>query len=75
MIIEGAYAPTEARPIEAKEEFYKNLSNRCQEIPRYREVIVIGDFNVRWHARRAHEEDILAPHIGGRGSDYLENEN
>jgi hypothetical protein len=72
LVIIGAYAPHEGRPIEEKEEFYKQLDKRCWKITKKKELLCIGDFNVRWHARRDHEHDTLGPFTVGRGNDFME---
>ena len=58
--------------LKKKRNFIKKLDERAQKIPKYKQLLVIGDFNVRWHFRREHEESILGPYTVGRGSEYLE---
>ena len=55
LIIIGAYAPHDDRPIEEQADFYKNVHKRCWKIPRNKELLCICDFNVRWHGRREDE--------------------
>ena len=73
-IVGVAYAPHEGRPIEEKEDFYKQIDHRCWKIAKKKELLCIGDFNVRWHARRENEHDVLGPFTVGRGNDFMEKE-
>ena len=72
LVIIGAYAPHSKRPIEEREGFYTALTETVDRIPLKHEVIIAGDLNVRFHARRKEETDVLGPHVYGRGAEFME---
>ena len=72
LVIIGVYAPHAGRPIEEKESFYTYLNNRLDEIADCKEILAIGDWNVRFQARREREQHVLGPFIFGRGVDFME---
>ena len=43
----SAYAPTMTNPDEAKENFYEDLRNVLNKVPRKDKVLLLGDFNAR----------------------------
>ena len=72
LIILGVYAPHAGRPIEEREQFYKYLCERLDVIPECKEILGIGDWNVRFQARRGDETNVLGPHVYGRGIEFME---
>lgn len=43
----SAYAPTEDRPDAIKDEFYDQLSKKCEKARKYDIFILLGDFNAK----------------------------
>ena len=43
----SAYAPTMTNPDEVKENFYEDLRNVLNKVPRKDKVLLLGDFNAR----------------------------
>lgn len=43
----SAYAPTEDKEMEVKEEFYDEMARTCNSVPKYDLLIVLGDFNAK----------------------------
>lgn len=66
----NAYAPQSATPSQTKEAFYDCLESHFNSFPRAHVRYIVGDFNVRLHAKCDHEY-MLGPHIFGRGLAYL----
>ena len=52
LYIVGVYAPPSLRPVEEREQFNKDLTEVLDKIAYNMEVLIIGDFSVRLHARR-----------------------
>ena len=65
------HAPDEPKDLETKTAHWDLLGKTVSEIQSDAIVLVIGDCNLRWHGRFKEEEDILGPHIFGKGLDYL----
>ena len=70
LIINSILAPHNATTAEGKQQFWKQLT---LEAKKHKNAIhiTLGDTNTRWHCRLPGEEDILGPHIFGRGEEYL----
>ncbi|KAI8504891.1 hypothetical protein Bbelb_170000 [Branchiostoma belcheri] len=56
------YAPTEAYPIEEKENFFEKLDDSISSVPDTDNLVVMGDFNGRVGKRRSPWESYLGPH-------------
>ena len=41
------------------------------QIPKHQIIILLGDFNLRWHGRFQTENDVLGPFTFGMGTAYL----
>ena len=68
----GVYAPHEGRNIEEKEQFYRDINKIYEKTSRQIETIAIGDFNIRFHAKREHESTNLGRWVVGRGNEFME---
>ena len=66
------HAPDETRPLTVKQAHWDLLSRTVRNIQEDAIKLVIGDTNIRWHGRYTEEENILGPHIFGKGLDYLD---
>ena len=63
------YAPHSGYESDSKSQFYDDLILHCDRV---RGVHFLGgDMNARLHYRFHSEEDVLGPHVFGRGVDYL----
>ncbi|XP_008178936.1 craniofacial development protein 2-like [Acyrthosiphon pisum] len=66
----NGYAPTEEKTPEEKDEFYENLEQTLNEIPRNRIRIVLGDFNAKLG-----KENIFRSTIGNHSMHDITSEN
>lgn len=66
----NGHAPTEEKTPEEKDEFYENLEQILNEIPRNRIRIVLGDFNAKLG-----KENIFRTTIGNHSMHDLTSEN
>lgn len=65
-----AYSPIEDASDEDKEQFYEELQKACYSVPRYDELIVLGDFNAK-----VGREDTYAGVIGKQSPHDITNGN
>jgi len=47
LTIISAYAPTEDKGEEEKVEFYSKLERICSRVPKYKMLMIMGDFNAK----------------------------
>ena len=66
------HAPDETKPSDTKTAHWDLLSTTVRNLQSDAIKIIIGDTNIKWHGRYRGEEDILGPHIFGKGTDYLD---
>ncbi|XP_072049980.1 uncharacterized protein [Amphiura filiformis] len=62
----SAYAPTMAYSDQAKEEFYEELDNIIQSVPRSDKLFLLGDFNARVGSDHAAWQKVLGHHGVGK---------
>ena len=72
LVILNGYGPHSGRAIEEREEFYEQIKKRYTKIGRGKEILAIGDWNVRFHGRRESEEETIGPWTVGRGNEFME---
>ena len=58
-----AYAPQNGSSVEAKDEFYQQLSKVYSDIPQHDMVIALGDFNAKIGCQFVGEEGIVGRHV------------
>ena len=67
----GVYAPHDKLDFETvKAPFWLLLQEVLDKIPQPEPVYVLGDWNVRLQGRKANEQDVLGPHVYGKGVLY-----
>ena len=59
-VISG-YAPTNDTDVQEKENFYENLEEVCNRIPRYDMVIIMGDFNAQI-GKQEYQQQVAGPY-------------
>ena len=57
----SAYAPTNDKDAQEKENFYENLEEVCNRISRYDMVIIMGDFNSQI-GKQEHQQQVAGPY-------------
>ena len=62
----SVYAPTLQHSDESKEEFYSELRNVIDSVPRQDKLIILGDFNARVGADWSAWEGVLGKHGVGK---------
>ena len=74
----NTYAPqskvgkSEEQRTKIKQEYYDTLQYVYDQFPSAEVRLVYGDFNASIQHRQEHEQDVLGPHIFGKGKDALE---
>lgn len=68
----GAHAPTETCPDECGLAFWSLVYEVSSSHPKSLPSLLVGDLNMRIHARLTGEDKIFGPYIRGRGVSFLE---
>ena len=66
----GVYAPRDKHQDDVKDQFWNQLEQILQTTPQPEPIYVLGDFNVRLQGRSHKEQEVLGPHIFGRGYSF-----
>ena len=72
MHIATFYAPHMGKQPNGRIKFFEDMSDELKTKTRYKELVALGDFNARLHARREDEENVIGSFVFGRGKNYLE---
>ena len=73
LVITNVHVPSAwNHEFEYREDFFEALTLECANRKDKTIHLCIGDFNTRLHARKEGEEDIIGPHIFGRGKEFLD---
>ena len=59
--VRSAYVPTNNKDDHEKENFYENLEEVCNRIPRHDMVIIMGDFNAQI-GKHEHQQQVAGPY-------------
>ena len=51
---------------------WEELTNTVNNITEAKNIIICGDFNAAIHFRKQDEDDIIGPHVYGKGREFLE---
>ena len=65
----SAYAPTLTSPEDAKEQFYRQLSDLIQSTSKNNKIVLLGDFNARVGKENSSWENVLGSHGVGKAND------
>eukprot|EP00972_Heterocapsa_arctica_P103353 15229426-Heterocapsa_arctica.AAC.1 len=71
LVVMSAYIPHDAVHEDHILTVWEHLSDRINQVPASKNLIILGDLNVQLHARKESEEHYIGLHIFGRGADFL----
>ena len=63
----NTYVPQNARPEEERRAHFEQLQNAISKIEHKGPFVILGDFNSRIHGKLHGEDDVIGPHIFGKG--------
>eukprot|EP00972_Heterocapsa_arctica_P049925 7342992-Heterocapsa_arctica.AAC.1 len=71
VVIMSAYIPHDGVHEDKRLKIWESLSDRINQIPPSKNLVILGDDNALLHARKDGEYQYIGPHIFGRGTAFL----